>query len=123
MSIINRLFGFSTKDVCLVEILTFYERKMIDFHTSKIYYKPNMQFRVVREKTDANGTYYKDLVSRRKYKDVFNSNNYVGDIVATKKLDLDKKRRLKYKDARIFNDSINKDNYHDLDNIVMLKKS
>ncbi len=121
MNIINRIFGFSTRNVCLVEILTFYESKMIDFQSSKIYYKPNMRFRVVREKYDANGTYYKDLVSHKKYKDLFNPDNYVGDIVATKTLDLSKKRRLRYKDAKILNDSINQSNYHELDNVYIKK--
>ena len=105
MKLINRLFGFSTKDVYLVELLTFYEKKNVDFKNTKVYYRSTKSFRVAREHYRPNGTYYRDLVSHKKSKDLFDSNNYLGDIVATKTLDLDRKRRIRYSDVKAFNDT------------------
>ena len=121
MSLVNRLFGFSTKDVYLVEMLIFHEKKIVDPGTAKFYFRPAKAFRVVREKQSGNGTYYKDLIGHKKYRDLQDFDNNFGDIVVTKTMPLDKKRRLRYKDAKVFNDSINEQNYHELDNVLVLK--
>ena len=121
MGLINRIIGFSTRDVYLVEILTFYERKIIDFNSVKVYFRPKKTFRIVKEKYGSKGTYYKDLIGRGIYKDLYNSNNYAGDTVAVQTLKLDKSKRIKYKEAKILN-SIDESNYDELDNIVILKR-